>query len=264
MSKVMSFRIDTIEDSQVVVFPDLGVPHGTSTRLGGFSSDCYASMNLGRMSGDDLEVVERNREKFAQLMGFPIRQNLQMSHGIEVATIDTPEQAQKSWPADACITNHPQVSLSLTTADCVPIFFYDPKVGAIGLAHAGWRGTVAGMARATVEALVERYQCRPENLRVALGPAIGPCCFEVSADVVEVFEQEFGAQPWIRHLPEKKGKIDLHQANLVWLQRAGVSAQQCQLCDLCTSCRDHLFYSYRRDHGKTGRLLSTISLTRFQ
>jgi len=246
--------------TQLVTFPHLAVPHASSTRLGGQSQGPYASLNLGRMSGDQLEVVERNREQFGNWLGFPIHQNLQMDHGVEVAHLEHPSQLQQSWPADACITAHPEVTLSLTTADCVPLFFHDAEAGAVGLAHAGWRGTVAGIAARTVQAMVERLGARPERIRVGLGPSIGPCCFEVGPDVADRFEQQFGARSWIHRPQQGQPRIDLHRANLEWLLRQGIDPDRVRACSLCTSCRSDLFFSYRRDRGTTGRMLSAISL----
>lgn len=262
------YQIVEHQSAAWVAFPQLGVPHACSTRRGGESAGPYASLNLGRMSGDALEIVEANRLRFAAWMGFPIRQNLQMDHGVKVAHIVNPDEWQRSWSADACITAHPRVSLSLTTADCVPIFFVDPVRPAVGLAHAGWRGTVGGIAARTVEAMVEHLGCRVSDLRVAQGPAIAACCFEVGEEVFLAFESEFGEEPgfcdWAQARPDSgKWHIDLHQANRVWLQRVGLAPSQLLDCDLCTSCRPDLFYSYRRDGGKTGRLLSAIALEKF-
>jgi YfiH family protein len=253
----LSSELVSREGLSWVCFSDWGVVHGTSTRLGGRSQAPYDGLNLGKMSGDDLELVAANRELFGRALGLPIWQNLSMSHGVEVVHIQDPAMAATTWPGDACITAHPEVSLSLTTADCVPIFFWDPEARAVGLAHAGWRGTLNDIAGATVRAMQEHLQAKPERLRVALGPAIGPCCFEVGPEVIEEFSQVYGPADFIaeRH-------IDLHAANRYWLEKAGV--RHMEACDWCTSCRADLFYSYRRDGGKTGRLLSVIGLAASQ
>lgn len=257
--KLLEYELEQRGAGLLVTFPHLCcVPHATSTRPGGYSEGPYASLNLGRMSGDDLEVVARNRELFGRWLGIPIRQTLQMDHGIEVAHLRGPEDLLGTYAADACITDHPEVSLCLTTADCVPIFFHDPGNGAVGLAHAGWRGTVAGIAREVVDAMVTRLNCRRERIRVALGPAIGLCCFEVGPEVAEEFSREYGAQSWIEQRGAK-WNIDLHSANRVWLERAGVNLEHLRSCPLCSCCRDDLFFSWRRDHGRTGRMLSAIA-----
>ena len=254
----MSSEVFTREGLSWVRFPGFEIVHGTSTRMGGLSQAPYASLNLGKMSGDDLQLVCANRDLFGRTLGLTLQQNLSMSHGTEVVHLRDPEQARTTWPGDACITSHPEVSLSLTTADCVPIFFWDPELPAVGLAHAGWRGTVCDIAGATVRAMQEQLGAQPRRIRAALGPAIGPCCFEVGPEVVEEFVKAYGQADFIRTVGSK-GWIDLHAANRFWLERAGVGS--IESCSLCTSCRSDLFYSYRRDGGKTGRLLSVIGLT---
>jgi len=258
--KLLEYELERRGTGLLVTFPHLGlVPHATSTRQGGGSSGIYESLNLGLMSGEDLAVVEENRQIFSHMLGIPIVQNLSMTHGIRVAHVRTPEDMERPHDADACISNHPQVSLSLTTADCVPILYHDPKAGAVGLAHAGWRGTVNGIAARVVEEMAEKFASRPENLRVALGPAISPCCFEVGPEVAEAFHAQYGEQAWIEKRAPK-WHIDLHQANRIWLEKAGVSSANIRSCPLCTCCRADLFYSWRREGGKTGRLLSAIAL----
>lgn len=257
--KLLEYELEQRGAGLLVTYPHLCcVPHATSTRPGGFSQGPYESMNLGRMSGDDPEVVARNREQFSRWLGIPIVQTLKMDHGIEVAHLEGPDDLKRTYAADACITAHPQVSLSLTTADCVPIFFHDPGTGAVGLAHAGWRGTVAGIAQAVVDAMVAKLGCRPERIRAALGPAISPCCFEVGPEVAEEFLREYGQQSWIE-ARGAKWHIDLHAANRIWLTRAGVIGEQVRSCPLCTCCRGDLFFSWRRDNARTGRMLSAIA-----
>lgn len=258
--KLLEYELEQRGTGLLVTFPHLGlVPHATSTRQGGLSTGIYESLNLGLMSGDDLTAVDGNRQIFSQMLGIPIVQNLSMTHGTRVAHLCTPRDMESPQDADACISNHAEVSLSLTTADCVPIFFHDPKAGAVGLAHAGWRGTVNGIAARVVEEMTAKLGSRPENVRVGLGPAIGPCCFEVGPEVAQEFHSQYGQQSWVEQRGAK-WHIDLHQANRVWLERAGVSQENVRSCPLCTCCRADLFYSWRRESGKTGRLLSAIAL----
>lgn len=258
--KLLEYELEQRGHGLLVTFPHLGlVPHACSTRQGGVSNGIYDSLNLGLMSGDELELVEKNRQIFSHMLGIPIVQNLNMTHGTEVVWVKSPAGMQRAHEGDACISNHPDVSLSLTTADCVPLFFHDPEARAIGLAHAGWRGTVNGIAARTVEAMCKELGASPQNLRVGLGPAISPCCFEVGPEVAEEYLKQFGPQTWIEPR-ESKWHIDLHQANRIWLERAGIQAEHIRSCPLCTCCRADLFYSWRRENGKTGRLLSAIGL----
>ena len=258
--KLLEYELEQRGHGLLVTFPHLGlVPHATSTRQGGVSHGIYESLNLGLMSGEALEIVEKNRQIFSHMLGIPIVQNLNMTHGTEVVEVKSPKDMQRPHEADACISKHPEVSLSLTTADCVPIFFHDPEAGAVGLAHAGWRGTVNGIAARTVESMCEKLGASPRNLRIGLGPAISPCCFEVGPEVAEEYLKQYGPQAWIEQRGSK-WHIDLHQANRVWLERAGIQAEHIRSCPLCTCCRADLFYSWRRENGKTGRLLSAIGL----
>ncbi len=240
-----------------VRFPHLKVPHGSSTRLGGVSQGSFASLNLGYSSGDQREAVDANRGRFGQALGFQVPPVLKMEHGVEVAVID--EVGPDKPRADACITNRPGVALSVTTADCVPVLFHDPVKQVVGVAHAGWRGTVGGIAGKTVEAMQRTYESRPQDLQVALAPAIGPRHFLVDEDVAGPFEQRFGGQDFITKRANKWA-IDLWEANRVLLLQMGVPAGQVYCCDLCTYEREDLFFSYRRDGGKTGRLVSALML----
>lgn len=258
--KLLEYELEQRGTGLLVTFPHLGqVPHATSTRQGGVSTGIYESLNLGLMSGENLAVVEENRQIFSAMLGIPIVQNLSMTHGVQVAHVRSPEEMERPHDADACISSHPEVSLSLTTADCVPIFYHDPRSRAIGLAHAGWRGTVNGIASRVVEEMAAKLGSQTGDLRVALGPAISRCCFEVGEEVTQEFHAQYGHQSWIEKRTAK-WNIDLHQANRVWLERAGVRPENIRSCPLCTCCRADLFYSWRRESGKTGRLLSAIAL----
>lgn len=249
----MSWKLETAGDVTWIHFPHLEMPHGSSTRLGGVSQGPYASLNLGRHGGDELEMVVENRRILGDALGLAVPFTLSMSHGTEVAVIESPDQL--GLPADACVTTQPGLGMSLTTADCVPVLFSDPSRGVVGLAHAGWRGTVGRIAENTVKTMVEQFGSRPQDIRAAVGPAIRPCCFLVHEDVSGPFRREFA------HLIEPAGdrsRVDLQECNREQLIQAGV--EQVVVCDLCTSCRPDLFFSYRRDGQKSGRMASAIAL----
>ena len=146
---------------------------------------------------------------------------------------------------DALITNTPGIALVVFTADCTPILFQDPVTGAVGAAHAGWRGTAAGIAEKTVRAMCSTFGCRPEDIRAAIGPHIGACCFETDRDVPEAMVAALGAaaEPYIRAAGEKFF-VDLTQMNRLFLERAGVT--HIETSPLCTACRQDLFWSHRR------------------
>lgn len=256
------YRLVERDGSTLVTFPHLPVLHAVSTRRGGVSPAPYDSLNLGRMSGDDLELVEQNRSRFAALVGAPLQQTLKLNHGVDVVHVPDPETARLTHDGDAAWSAHPEVALSVTTADCVPVFFCDPEAGVAAAAHAGWRGTLNGIVTRVVELMCSQGGARLERIRVGLGPCIGMCCFEVGDEVRQAFAERFGERAWIAAGPQSgKWNIDLHAANLAHLREAGLRdlPGQVRRCGLCTSCRPDLFFSYRRDAGKTGRMVSLIS-----
>jgi YfiH family protein len=147
----------------------------------------------------------------------------------------------------------------LRFADCVPILFYDPVRGAVGLAHAGWRGTVACIARATVRRMVEAFGCRPADIRAGIGASIGPCCYEVGDEVVEAARAAF---PNARHLLRRQDggrwHFDLWAANCHQLALEGV--KEIEVSGFCTACRTNEWFSHRAEEGRTGRLGAVIGL----
>jgi purine-nucleoside/S-methyl-5'-thioadenosine phosphorylase / adenosine deaminase len=262
--------------TKVVVFPHINTPHGCSTRLGGVSSGHLDSLNTGFTVGDNPHNVWQNRAIFGAHLGVEnLPWLLSMTHGSEVVAIseslpivDEPSSKPVTFhSADGCITNVPGLPLSLTVADCVPVFFYDPVVGAVGVTHAGWKGTVAGIVARTVEALVQHYASAPEDVLVGIGPSIGPTAFEVGSEVAAEFSQAFpDCLDVVRAHPDpalaKQGKayVDLWMANRHVALAAGVPESNIQTSGWCTASHPDLFFSHRRDAGKSGRLLAGIVL----
>ncbi len=259
-----------VGSTQIVTFPHLTVPHGCSTRVGGVSEAPFESLNMGFTVADDPAAVWENRHRFAACLGQDnLTWFLSMTHGKEVARIDErpamPERRDTAprplYPADACVTNVPGIPLNLTVADCVPVFFHDPRTRCIGLAHAGWRGTVAGIVSETVQAMSRFYGSNPEDVLVGVGPSIGPEKFEVGPEVVSEFRQAFPHNPeLIVAGAEGKALIDLWRANSLMALRAGVPERNIVVSGWCTVSYPELFFSHRRDHGRTGRLLAGIIL----
>ncbi|MBI5197971.1 MAG: peptidoglycan editing factor PgeF [Nitrospirae bacterium] len=164
--------------------------------------------------------------------------------------------------ADALITDRRGVGLAVVTADCVPVLLYDPVRRIIGAVHAGWRGTVEGVLSKTVAKMVEKFQSDPVDIRAGLGPAIGPCCYEVGPEVVRRLKES----PWeqwescLHPRDGDKGVLDLIALNRLQLLHGGIISGNIHRSDLCTACRPDLFYSYRRDGIGTGRMVSGIIL----
>jgi YfiH family protein len=242
------------------------VPHAISSRVGGISEGPYASLNLGKMSGDALGKVSENRRLFGEAVGFPTPYSVKLEHGAEVVEVVLAEEQPSPPSADGCVTNCIGVPLTVTTADCVSILFHDPVRGAIGAAHAGWKGVLLGVAPATVRRMVELYGCSPGDLRVAVGPAIQACCFEVDQEVAGQFRERFpnvSGSELVAPRAGKEGKwqIDLHGALQRSLLAEGVRAEHLKRTEMCTSCQPQDFFSYRRDGGRTGRMAAAICLS---
>lgn len=265
-----------VGEVKLVTLPNIKVPHCCSTRVGGVSQDHLGTLNAGFTVGDQTENVWRNRERIARHLGVPnLPWLLSMTHGKEVVRIDSAaplpqDLAQRpttSYSADGCITNVRGLPLTLTVADCVPVFFHDPVAGAIGVSHAGWRGTVAGIVKETVEAMVRNYGSKPTDVQVGIGPSIGPGAFEVGPEVLSEFEAEFPESGVVRTHPdaqaadEGKGFVDLWVANTLMARRAGVPLANIEVSGWCTVSHPDLFFSHRRDQGRSGRLLAGIVLT---
>jgi polyphenol oxidase len=231
------------------------VVHGFATRRGGVSEGSFASLNFGLKGGDDPANVRQNLERLGRAVGFdPSRFfRLRQVHGHDVRRIvsgDDPA-AVAGVSADALVSVEPGVALGVLTADCVPVLFADVERGVIGAAHAGWRGVVAGVLRSTVEAMLALGAER-EHLRAAIGPAIGPCCYEVGPEVVREFTALGAVREGIRP------RVDLRAAARLLLEQAGVG--WIADVDLCTRCHGELLFSYRRDGELCGHQLSVVGL----
>ncbi|HVZ71098.1 MAG TPA: peptidoglycan editing factor PgeF [Polyangia bacterium] len=238
--------------------------HGFTTRAGGVSPPPQDSLNVGGKWGDAPENVAENRRRIARAAGAPLFVATQV-HGADVARVhanDTPADVAGAR-VDALVTDRADVALAIFVADCIPALIADPRTGAIAAAHAGWRGTVAGVLPAAVRALAAHFGASPADLRVALGPAIGPCCFEVGPEVVAAFEDALpGARPAgviVEGPPGGKPRVDLKRANAILLERAGVDPANVDAGPECTASDPTRFFSYRRDRGRTGQHLGVIA-----
>src|SRR4051812_341987 len=223
----------TAADLPLLRSPLIGPPfsHGFSTRAGGVSAAPFDTLNLGARWGDLPANVAENRRRLLSASGIagPLYVARQV-HGAAVVRVragDDPA-AIASVEADALVTGDVGVAVGIFVADCIPALIVDPRTGAVAAAHAGWRGTVAGVLPAAVRALAAEFDARPDDLRVALGPAIGACCFEVGAEVVRAFEGALGdVGAAVVVIPSPRGAagkwhVDLKAANRLLLERAGV------------------------------------------
>ena len=264
--------------------PNLRFTHGFSSRTGGVSQGAHAGLNLSSNVGDQLESVEENRRlalKALQLSTVRLTR-LRQVHSSRVVI------AQPEAPlidADGLVTRDPDVALVIETADCYPVLLEDAEAGVIGAAHAGWRGTVSGVALNTLRAMMD-LGARADRVRVAIGPGISGARYEVGSEVRERFldagfprsiwaESKVPAMaanasqgtilsnvPIIRETESQTGlswRVDLSLANAWLLEAAGVPPEAIWRSGLCST--DERFFSYRRDHGQTGRMWAVIART---
>ncbi|WP_347488310.1 peptidoglycan editing factor PgeF [Desulfoscipio sp. XC116] len=246
------------------------VAHAFTTRLGGVSPPPYQSLNLGLHVGDDPGGVVVNRQRICRALDADIGCLVagRQVHGDRVSTVHAVHAGRgaTAWEdalpdVDALVTAESSLLISSYYADCVPLLFLDPVRRVIALAHAGWKGTVLNIGAKTVRHMAENHASRVENILAAVGPAIGPCCYEVDAPVMEAVESCLPGGP----APARPGRaghwwLDLPSVNRRLLLDAGVRPENITMADCCTSCRDDLFYSYRKQNSRTGRMASLIML----
>jgi len=239
--------------------PDL--THAVFARHGGVSDGHFSSLNLSISTGDTRENVRENRRRaFRALSRDPESiADLWQIHSASVVVVDGPRgEHYDSEKADALITNNPAATLFLRFADCVPILLFDPQRHAVGIIHAGWKGTLLKASAAAVKAMAETYGSRPADLRAGIGPSIGPCHYAVGPEVVAQTRAAFpGADELL--VPVNGGHhLDLWAANALALREMGV--EQIELSHLCTVCHTDEFFSHRGEQGKTGRFGALIAL----
>ena len=257
------FRMMSEKDIRWGMFPafeEAGFLTACSCRSGGDSDIVPGTLNLALHVGDDSGKVLENRRRFAGARGLDPAgfTCCQQVHGSEIAVVHAKDRGRGGLSLedtfmgiDALVTDVADLPLLLFYADCVPVLLADPVTGAMGLAHAGWRGTAAGIAAKTVRKLEEVYGARPENLLAAIGPSIGPCCYEVDDFVKERMPEAEEC-----FLPKGGGKymLDLWKTNRLQLERAGVDPARISVAAVCTADNSGDFCSYRTEGGKTGRM----------
>jgi YfiH family protein len=232
------------------VIPERGFIHGFPERGGGVSSGLRSSLNLGVRWGDDKANVETNRRRLAEHAGYDPDQLVATRHVHGVNVLKVGEPLVEGAEFDGLVCDRVGPVLGAFAADCIPIVFAEPEARVCGAAHAGWRGIVAGVARNVIARMTE-LGARPDRLRVALGPSIGPCCFEVGPEVVAEFRAAFGELPGLVVAGPHKDHIDLRVATRAVIERAGVRPDSIDDRPPCTRCEGDRFFSYRRD-GKDG------------
>lgn len=241
-------------------FPHLNIPglrHGIYTRHGGVSPAPWDSLNLGGTVGDSRANVIENRRRMFATLDLPVETvydawQVHGTHAIHAAQPRPLDRAHEK--GDIILTGNPDVTLLARFADCVPILLVDPVHRAAAIAHAGWRGTLAGVASKAVEAMAEAFGSVPGSLLAGIGPSICGDCYEVGDEVVAHTREAFGSQAdQYLSLRSHRHHLDLWKVNHDLLHASGVPAQNIVLAGICTAENNHDWYSHRAEKGKTGR-----------
>ncbi|UKS30264.1 peptidoglycan editing factor PgeF [Paenibacillus sp. HWE-109] len=265
----------TIE-SWMEQFSELTV--GFTSRNGGVSLEPFTTLNCGLHVNDVPEHVVRNRELVAEALEQPFEAftYAEQVHGNEVTIVSLEERGSGRASREAAIqakdgfiTKETGIVLCAQFADCVPLFFYDPIKRVVGLAHAGWKGTVLNISKATIALMTNTFGSSASDIRTAIGPSIGACCYEVDqsvADRVKAVLDEVQAAPEehstvIVAKENSKYMLNLQELNRKLLQQAGILSSHIEVSQLCTSCNTDKFFSHRKEGGATGRMIAWIGLT---
>ncbi len=243
----------------MLAFPE--VVQGVTTRHGGVSPAPFDSLNLSSAVGDQAANVHENWMRLHRALELDERATVdaRQAQADQVARVTAGLRGHRMMNVDGLITDIPGIPLMLRFADCVPVLFYDPKHRAIGLAHAGWRGTVGKVVTHTVQAMGAAFGTEPRDLVACIGPSIGPCCYEIGADLQAKVEAAFPGE--FPSLLRCNGSVhlDLWEANALQLRSMGIG--KIEVAGICTSDCTGDLYSWRREHGNTGRFAAIIALT---
>jgi len=233
-----------------------------TTRRGGVSAAAFGTLNLSFAVGDAREAVLENRRRLAATWGVTLASLVETAqpHGNRIAAVGADAAGAVVSGVDALVTDAPGIWLAVSVADCVPLLVVDPDRPAVGALHAGWRGLAAGIVPALLEEMGRRFRTRPDRLRAAAGPAIGPCCYEVDEPVARAMEAASWWPVAAHGTRPGRWRLDLREAVRRELLAGGVASNAVEVLPGCTMCRSELFFSYRRDRV-TGRLAGCIRLS---
>lgn len=242
-----------------------GIDLGFLSRMGGVSQAPYDSFNLGFQVGDDPVAVLKNREQLLNHWKLPWSKVVvgEQVHGTNVLWVGEDDggrgsrESETAIPAMDGLLTQSTLGLMAFFADCVPLFFYYPDLKAVGIAHAGWKGTAQKIGQKVIEQFEKAGGCT-ENAWVAVGPSIGPCCYLVDERVVEQFRQNYGNTPFIYPQGDGQYLLDLWEANRTTFLEKGVHPENIAVAATCTSDNPEWFFSHRRDGARTGRMAGWI------
>ncbi len=274
-----SAQIDFTKDVPYLSFPVLSeisfLKHAFSTRLGGVSSDIFSSMNFGvdafTVKDDPANIME-NYTRMANSIGVDPHSLVisRQVHKTNIRVVNENDRGKGLFSPtdyeeiDGLITNQPNITLVTKYADCVPLYFVDPKNKAIGLTHSGWRGTVKKIGKITVEEMNKNFGSNPKDIIAVVGPSICVDCYEIGEEVAEEFKKAFPKNYENGILIAKgngKYQLNLWEANRTVLSEAGLLPENIHISGVCTCCNSDLFFSHRKTEGKRGSLAAFLALT---
>ena len=267
MHNEVSFPLHAERGAAYLTAPNIAARHAFSTRLGGVSTGVLESLNLSVRRGDMPENVRENWRRLGAAAGIDLTRAVyaRQVHSADVriahAADAQPPEREPRFTCDGFVTNEPDVPLAVFMADCLPALLHDPAAGVIGAVHCGWRGSVADILGAAVTQMCA-LGAHPADIRAAIGPGIGACCFEVGPEVVAAAEallhEPLGAL--VRPRADGKALLDLKGVNARRLAQLGVPAEQIAVSDACTMCRPDVFWSHRATDGRRGVQAAVITL----
>ena len=250
------YTFHSLQDSDTLI-------HAISTRHGGVSPAPFDTLNLSRSTGDEETNVRVNVQRLHDALGLDAAATISASQA-QADRVEVVGAAQRGMivrAVDALLTNEPGLPLLLRYADCVPILFFDPRHHAIGVAHAGWRGTIGKIAAKTARVMSDIFGTQPRDLIACIAPSIGPCCYAIRDDVIEQVKKAFDdSYELLTTQPDGQVHFDLWKANERQLRAAGV--EQIEIAGICTADHTDDFFSWRAENAKTGRFGAIISLAR--
>lgn len=247
------YTFDSLRDSGNVI-------HAISTRHGGVSPAPFDTLNLSQAAGDTAANVVKNIEHLHNALALESAAvTASQAQADRIAVVNASHHGRRVQNVDALLTDKPGVPLMLCYADCVPIFLYDPMHRAIGVVHAGWRGTVSKIAAKSARAMGDAFGTRPRDLVACIGPSIGPCCYRIGDDVIERVRAALDdADQVLVAQPSGAKHFDLWQANAEQLREMGV--EQIEIAEICTADHTDEFYSWRAENKVTGRFGAVIAM----
>jgi polyphenol oxidase len=266
---LQSLTKDFLDDISVRKLANKKLIIGMTTRNGGESTPPFSSLNLGLHVNDNKYTVIKNRETVAKAIDFSITEWVcaDQVHGSDIVEVSLQQRGKGIFDyedaikaTDGMYTKQANLLLTAAFADCVPLFFAVENPAIVGIAHAGWKGTTANIARKMIEELQQREHVKAEQVHVYIGPSIGPCCYEVDDKVIAKVKDSCTNSHRSYEATEKGYMLNLKELNKQILLEAGVSEQHISVSSSCTSCDNDLFFSHRKEKGSTGRMLGFIGM----